>query len=323
MANRIFLNTLAATFAVFSTTQAFAQTYPSKPVRVVVPLAPGGATDIQARLFSQKMSEEFGKPFLVENRPGAGESVALQALKSGGIDGTTILVSAPTFTITPAFSDKTTYDPVRDFAPISLVTRAPYLVVVPPTLAVKSMAELIAYARANPNVVNFGTGGVGSPLHLSGLWIGNATKTQIAIIHYKGTGQTLTDLVASQLHFTFGNPISTLPLVKSGKLRMLAVTSGTRAKSFPDLATIAETVIPGFDVTTWHGWIAAKGTPADIVNRISTTLSKVVNAPDMSAKLIAEGGEPVGSTPEQFTQLLASETLRWSKLVKETGAKIE
>ncbi len=319
----IFRNVLAVTLAGLATTPTFAQDYPSRPVRVVVPLAPGGATDIQARLFSQKMSEEMGKPFLVENRPGAGESVALQALKSGGPDGYTLLVSAPTFTITPAFSGKPTYDPSKDFAPVSLVTKAPYLVVVSPALPVTTMAEFIAYARANPGVVNFGTGGVGSPLHLSGLWIGNATNTRIAIIHYKGTGPTLNDLMAGQLHVTFGNPISTLPLVKSGKLRVIAVTSANRARAFPDLPTIAETVIPGFDVTTWHGWIAPKGTPVEIVNRLSMMLSKVVNAPEMSAKLIADGGEPVGSTPEQFTQLLASETLRWSRLVRETGAKIE
>lgn len=303
--------------------QQRAEPYPSRLVRIVVGLAPGGATDIQARLYAQKMAEEMGKPFLVENRPGAGGAVAIQALTSAPADGHVLFAATPSFTINAAFAEKASLDPVRDFAPVSLVTKAPYLMVVNTSVPAKSFGEYIAHARSNPDKLNFGTGGPGTPLQLGALWINNAAGVRIAIIPYKGTGPVLTDLMAGQLQATFGNPISTLPLVKSGKLRALAVTTLERSRVLPDLPTIAESGIPGYDVSTWHGWVAAKGTPPDIVNRISVTISKVVRSPDITAKLLAEGGEAVGSTPQQFMQFLENETQRWRKLVKDTGATLD
>jgi tripartite-type tricarboxylate transporter receptor subunit TctC len=294
-------------------------------VRVIVPLAPGGATDIQARLFSQKMAEEFGRAFLVENRPGAGESLALQTLRSAPADGHLLLVVTPTFTINPAFATSAdlNYDPARDFAPLSLASKAPYLVVVGPGSSARTMGEFLASARANPGAVTFGTGGVGSPLHLSALWFATATGARMTVVHYKGTGPSLNDTLAGQIHGTFGNPISTLPMVKSGKLRALAVTSLNRSRANPELPTVAETVVPGFDVTTWHGWVAARTTPAELSTRIATALARIVASPQVTEKLLAEGAEPVGNTPEQFAQFLTAETQRWRKLVQETGARPE
>ncbi len=297
--------------------------YPAKPVRVIVGLAPGGATDIQARIFSQKLSEELGHPFVVDNRAGAGGSIAFKTVANATPDGYTLLAATPSFTIAPAFYAKPPYDPARDFAAISLVTKAPYLMVVNPSLPVKSVSELIAYAKANPRTVNFGTGGLGTGVHLGIVWINNATNANIAIIPYKGTGPVLTDLLAGQINVTFANIINALAYIKTGRLRALAVTSAERSSVLPDLSTVAESGIAGFDVTTWHGWLAPKGTPAAIVNRLSTGLARFVKQPETMEKLAADGGEPVASTPAQTTAFLATEVIRWKKLVNATGLRVE
>lgn len=301
--------------------QAQSDPYPNKTIRLLVGLAPGGATDIQARLFSQKLSEDLGRPLVVENRPGAGELIAIQAVMSAAADGYTLMAATPSLTIGAAFLDKPPYDPIRDFAPISQVTKAPYLVVVNPSFPAKNMAEMIAFARTKPGALNFGTSGLGTPIQLGAAWIGTATNTQITVIPYKGTGPVLTALLAGEIHTSFANPISSLPHVKSGKLRAVAVTSPERSRVFPDIATIAESGIPGFDVTTWHGWIAPRGTPGAIINRLNAALVKMVNSPEVSEKLATEGGEPVGSSPEQLAQIIAAEVPRWRKLVKDAGIK--
>ena len=301
--------------------QAQSDPYPNKTIRLLVGLAPGGATDIQARLFSQKLSEDLGRPLVVENRPGAGELIAIQAVMSAAADGYTLMAATPSLTIGAAFLDKPPYDPIRDFAPISQVTKAPYLVVVNPSFPAKNMAEMIAFARTKPGALNFGTSGLGTPIQLGAAWIGTATNTQITVIPYTGTGPVLTALLAGEIHTSFANPISSLPHVKSGKLRAVAVTSPERSRVFPDIATIAESGIPGFDVTTWHGWIAPRGTPGAIINRLNAALVKMVNSPEVSEKLATEGGEPVGSSPEQLAQIIAAEVPRWRKLVKDAGIK--
>jgi len=306
------------------TTAAFAQpAYPSKPVRVIVGLAPGGGTDIQARLFSSKLSEDMKQSFLVENRPGAGEVLAIQAVRTSPPDGHTILAVTTSLTVVPAFTDKPPFDPIKDFAHVSLLTMAPYLVVVNPGVPARTFQEFISYARANPGKVNFGVAALGSIIQLGALWISSATNTNLQIIPYKGTGPVLQALLAGEVHISFGNPISTLGMVKAGKLRAIAVTSPQRAKAFPDIPTVAESGIPGFDDTTWHGWVVAKDTPRDLVNRLNAAVVKMIHAPEMTAKLLADGVEPVGSTPEQFVQQIASEAPRWHKLVRDTGAKME
>jgi tripartite-type tricarboxylate transporter receptor subunit TctC len=189
-------------------TPAQAGSYPTKPVRVIVGLAPGGATDIQARLFSQKLSEELGRPFIVDNRAGAGGLIAFQTVANAAPDGYTLLAATPSFTIAPAFRDKPPYDPLKDFVAISLVTKAPFVIVVHPSLPAKSMKELIAFAKSNPNALNFATGGIGTSIHLGIVWISSATNTNITIVPYKGTGPVLTDLLAGQINATFANIIS-------------------------------------------------------------------------------------------------------------------
>lgn len=297
--------------------------YPAKPVRIIVGVAPGGATDAQARMFSQRLSESLGHQFVVDNRLGAGGLLGFTTVASATPDGYTLLATSPSLTTVQAFQAKPAYDPVKGFAPISLVTRAPYLVVAHPLFAAKSMSELIAYARSRPDTVNFGLSGLGSIYHLGAAWISSTANIKMAMIPYKGVGPALTDLLTGQIHVTFANPTNVVGHVKSGRLRALAVTSAARSRVFPELQTVAESGVPGFNVTSWQGWLAPKATPAAIIHRLSTELARFVQSHEIAERLAADGGEPVGSTPEQFLQLIVSESARWRQLVKETGMKAD
>jgi tripartite-type tricarboxylate transporter receptor subunit TctC len=297
--------------------------YPTKPVRVVVGLAPGGATDVQARIFSQKLSEELGRQFIVDNRAGAGGLIGFQTVANATPDGYTLLAATPGFTIAPAFYDRPPYDPIKDFSAVSLVTKAPFLVVVHPSFPAKSMNELIAFAKSKPGALNFGVGGLGTSIHLGAVWISSASNVKITLIPYKGTGPVLSELLAGQIHVTLANPINVIPHVKAGRLRALATTGAERFSVLPGLPTVAESGIAGFDVTTWHGWLAPRNTPAAIVDRLSAALAKFVKAPDTMEKLAADGGEAVGNTPAQFSQFIAAETQRWRSMVKATGIRAE
>jgi tripartite-type tricarboxylate transporter receptor subunit TctC len=324
MQSRLVSAVLAAicTAPIFASAPAAAQdAWPSKPLKVLVGLAPGGATDIQARLFSQKLTEDLGRSFIVENRPGAGELIAIQAAINSPPDGYTVLAVTTSLTILPAFQEKPLYDPLKDLAPVSLVTKAPYMLVVPANSPAKTVKELLAQAKSGK--LNFATGGPGTIIHLGGTWIGNAIGTPITIIHYKGIGPALTALMSNQVQMTFANPISALAQVKAGKFRALAVTSAERAKAMPDLPTIAESGVPGFDVTTWHGWLLPRGTPAAVINRLQGALNKMILNREMADSIISQGGDAVGSTPEQFAKLISSELPRWRKLVTENSIKAE
>ncbi len=297
--------------------------YPSRPVRVVVGLAPGGATDIQARLFAQKLSESFKRSFVVENRPGAGGTVAYAQVAKSPPDGYTLLGITSGFTITPAVYSKLSYDPLRDFAPVSLLAQAPFLLVVHPALPVKSVKELLALARTRPGALDCGSAGVGSSTHMAFELFRTSAGVKITHIPYKGTGPALIDAMAGQVHMLFGNVLSTLTHVKSGRLRALAVTTAARSTVLPGLPTVSESGLPGYENSTWHGWIAPAGTPPAILNRLNAELVRSAKSPDLVAKLAADGGEGVGGTPEQFGRLLASEIARWRKVVKEAGITLE
>ena len=294
--------------------------YPNKPVRVIVAQSPGGGTDIQARMFSTKLSENLSRQFLVENRVGAGNTIGFAFVAKAPPDGYTLGAITPSFTFSPALYKDLGYDPVKDFAPISNVTQAPYLLLVNPSLPIKSVKEWIAYARANPGKMNAGVGGAGSFTHLAMAWLADSAKVDVSYIPYKGTGPVLIDLMAGQLNTTFGNVLSTLPHVKSGKMRALATSMNKRSAVLPDLPTIAESGFPDYNLNTWHGWTAPAGTPSAIINKMSQELAKVVKSPQISEQLAADGGEPVGSTPEEFRKLIAAEVPRWRRVV--TNAKI-
>ena len=295
--------------------------YPAKPVRVIVGLAPGGANDVQARWYAQKLTERMGKPFIVDNRAGAGGLVAVQIMASAPADGYTVLVASPSFTITPALQDSAAYDPVKDHAPISLLSKAPYLVVVAPAFPAKSIKELIALARAKPDELIMGVAG-GTSIHLGAVWLAHATRTRFTIVTYKGNAPAQADVLGGQVHGTLANVLSAMPQIKAGRLRALAVTSAERSSVLPELPTVAESGLPGYDVTTWHAWVAARGTPPAIIRRLNAELAGIVKAPEIAARLADDGAVAVASSPEQLGLVIADEVGRWKKLVRETGLKL-
>jgi tripartite-type tricarboxylate transporter receptor subunit TctC len=302
-------------------TAVAADAYPSKPVRVIVGLAPGGGTDYQARLFSQKLAESLRQQFIVDNRLGAGSMIAYQIAAAAAPDGYTLLAATPVYAIVPAFNDKSPHHPLNDFTPVSLLTKAPYLLVVHPAFAGKSFGELVAFAKNNQ--LNFGVSGIGTTIHLGALWIAQATRTNIVMVPYKGTGPALNDLLGAQIHTTFANILNVSPHIKSARLRALAVSGLERSRVMPDLPTIAESGVPGFDVTTWHGWLAPAGTPAAIGARLQGELGKFIRTPAIAEKLAADGGEAVGNTPEQFRRFLATDIEHWRAMAKTTRLKFE
>jgi tripartite-type tricarboxylate transporter receptor subunit TctC len=313
--------------ALFSACTVFAQgpadTYPAKPVRVIVGLAPGGGTDIQARLLAQRLSANLNRSFVVDNRTGAGGTVAYALVAKSPADGYTLLAVASGYSITPAVYSKLPYDPIKDFAPISLVVQAPILLMTHPSLPVKSTRELVALAKARPGVLNSASAGYGTSNHLALELFNLLAGTRITHVPYKGTGPALIDAMAGQVHVIFGNILSSLPYVRQGRLKALAVTSATRSKAVPELATVAESGVPGYETTTWHGWLAPAATPPAIINRMSGELAKAVRSPEVQESLAGDGGEPVGGSPEQFTRHLVAEIARWRKVVTDAGMRVE
>lgn len=299
------------------------QEWPAKPVRVIVAQAPGGGTDIQARMFSTRLAENMGRQFLVENRTGAGNTIGFAYVAKAPADGYTLLAVTPSFTFSPALYRNLGYDPLKDFAPISNVTQAPYLLLVNPGLPIRSVKDWIAYARANPGSLNAGVGGAGSFTHLAVAWLADLARVDVAVIPYKGTGPVLVDVMAGQLGTTFGNVLSSLPHVKSGKLRALATSMNRRSAVLPDLPTIAESGFPDYNLNTWHGWSAPAGTPGPIINRMATELARMVRSPQVAEQLAADGGEPVGSSPEEFRKLIAAEVPRWRRVVENARISVE
>ncbi len=302
--------------------QGSAAAYPAKPVRLIVGFAPGGATDIVARMFAQKLSESLGRSFVVENRPGGGGVSANMLVKNAAPDGYTLLAISGTYTITPAISKNLPYDSLKDYAPISLVNQAPFVVVVHPSLPTRNIRDLITLARAQPGKLDYGSAGQGSNVHLSVELFNSMAKVNIAHVPYKGTGQTLIDVMAGQVQMTIANILSGLPYAKAGKLRALGVTSERRAKAAPDLQAVNETV-PGYAVASWNGWLAHAATPPEIVAKLNAELVKAAKSPDIGERMAADGGEPLGTTPEEFARHLAGEISRWHKVVRDAKIRLE
>ena len=307
--------------AVFA--QGSGEAYPARTVRVFIGLAPGGGTDIQARLFAQKLSENMGRPFVVENRTGAGGTIAYAQVAKSPPDGYTLMGVTSGYTITPAVYSKLPYDPVKDFAPISLVAQAPFLLLTHPSLPVRSVKDLLALARAKPAMLDCGSAGHGSSTHMAYELFRTMAGVNIAHIPYKGTGPALIDAMAGQVHMLFGNVLSTLTHVKSGRLRALAVTTAKRSRVLPDLPTVSESGVTGYQNSTWFGLLAPAGTPSAVLSKLNAELVKTSQSPDIVERLAPDGGEPVGSTPEQFGRHLALEIARWRKVVKDAGMKVE
>jgi tripartite-type tricarboxylate transporter receptor subunit TctC len=297
--------------------------YPNKPIRMIVPYPPGGPTDVLGRIVAQKLSESLGQQVLIENRPGASGMIGAEMVAKAAPDGYTLLTNASIHIINPSLYPKMNFDALRDFVPVSLIAQVPLILVVNPGLPAKSVQELIALGKAQPDRLNFGSSGNAAAPHLAGESFKIATGVQMQHVPYKGSAPALTDLIGGQVQLIFDSMPSAMPHVKSGKIRALAVTTARRSPTVPDLPTIAESGVPGFDISTWYGVWAPAGTPRDIVNRISSEVAKALQQPAVRERLVALGAEPAGDTPEEFAAYCQSELAKWSKIVRESGAKAD
>ena len=302
--------------------QAPGAVYPAKPVRVVVPSSPGGGTDILARVLAQKLSESLGQQFVVENRPGAGQVIGIEAVARSAPDGYTLLMAASAIVINEVLYAKPPYDTLRDFAPVTLGASLPNILVVHPALPVKSVRELIALAKTHPRQLNYSSAGSGTSPHLSMELFRLMADITLTHIPYKGIGPATIDLVAGQVQLSMPNVLTALPQIKGGKLRALGVTGGKRAASLPDIPAIAESV-PGYEVIQWYGVLAPAGTAREIVNKLQQEMARILVLPDVKERLAADGADAVGSRPDEFAAYIRSELAKWSKVVKTGGIKLE
>ena len=316
---------LAFAIVALATTTAGAQAlYPNKPVRIVVPFPAGGTTDILARAAAQKLSEAWNQPVIVDNRPGAAGNIGAELVAKAAPDGYTLLMgTVGTHAINASLYSKMPYDHVKDFVPVILVAGVPNVLVVNPNLPVKSMQELIDYAKANPGKLNFASSGNGTSIHLSGELFKTMTGVKMSHVPYKGSSPALTDLIGGQVDLMFDNLPSSLPFIKAGKLRALAVTSTSRAAALPDVPTIAESGVPGFEASSWFGLLAPAGTPRNVVTKVNGDVAKWLASPDAKEKLAAQGANVAGGSPEDFAKHIQTETAKWAKVVKDSGAKID
>ena len=298
--------------------------YPTKPIRLVVPFPPGGATDLIARAVAQKLGETWGQSVVVDNRPGAGGNIGTELVARSAPDGYTLeMGTVGTHAINASLYSKMPYDHVRDFVPVILVAGVPNVLEVNPALPVNSVQELIAYAKANPGKLNFASSGSGTSIHLSGELFKVMAGVQMTHVPYKGSAPALQDLIGGQVQLMFDNLPPSLPQIKAGKLRALAVTSAGRAPALPDTPTVAEAGLPGFEASSWFGVLAPAGTPPEIVNKLNAEIAKWLASPGAKEKLANVGANIAGGTPEDFARHIQAETAKWAKVVKESGAKVD
>lgn len=299
-----------------------AQSYPTKPIRLIVGFAPGGSTDIVARLVGEKLSKSLGQPIVIENRPGAGSNIAAEIVAKSAPDGYTMFVFTPSNTAAYSLY-KLAYDPIKDFEHITQLTSVASILVVSPSLGVKSVKELIALAKSKPGQLNYASAGVGTSPHMAGELFKAMTGVDIVHIPYKGTGPALIDLISGRVNMTFEGATAVLPHVKSGKLIALASNGAKRAPMFPDLPTVSEAGVPGFEIYSWHGLGVPEGTPKEIVTLVNKEVIKVLQIPEVKEKLLTMGTETIGSTPEQFAAFMKAEIAKMAKIIKEANIRID
>ncbi len=300
-----------------------AQTYPNRPIRFIFPFPPGGPTDILGRIIGQKLAERLGQPVVPENKPGAGANIGLEIGAKAKPDGYTITLASPSLSISPTLYKKLNYDSVKDFAPISLVAEIPNVLLVPSSSPIKSLKELIAYAKANPGKLNFGSGGIGTSNHLASELL--KTLAQINIVHvpYKGSNQAMIGMMGGEVGMVVVGIPPSQGQIKAGKVRALAVLSEERLPAFPNIPTAKEAGVDNFEVTTWYGILAPAGTPREIVTRLNGELVKIIAMPDTKEKMQNAGFEPLSSTPEKFAEFVKTEIVRWGKVIKDANISIE
>jgi tripartite-type tricarboxylate transporter receptor subunit TctC len=320
---RIIAGCVVVAFAMLSSLAA-AQPWPNKPIRYIVPFAAGGTTDILARTISEKLSVALGQPVIVENKPGAGGGVGAAEVAKAPPDGYTIMGGTiSTHAINATLYSSLPYDPVKDFVAITLIARVPNMLVVNNDIPAKNVAELIALMKANPGKWNFASSGNGTSQHLSGELFKGMANVQMQHIPYKGSPPALTDVMGGQVSMTFDNITTAWTLAKAGKLKALAVTTAKRSPIAPDVPTLAESGLPGYEVGSWQGVFGPAGMPPEIVRRLNTEIVKIINTPDVQKKLLDLGAEPVANSPEEFAAFVRTEVVKWGDVVKKSGAKVD
>jgi tripartite-type tricarboxylate transporter receptor subunit TctC len=297
---------------------ATAQSYPTKPIRFLVPFPPGGGNDTMARTFGQKMSERLGQPVVIDNRPGAGGNIGAETAAHALPDGYTIFLGGVgSHGINPNLMLKPPYDPIRDFAPVSLIASAPMLVVVPLSLPAKSLNDFLHLAKSHPGQLNFASSGTGSIAHLAAELLNSMAKIKLEHVPYKGTGPALTDLLAGRVQVMFNSTVSVMPQVRAGKVRALAVTAAKRSSALPDLPTVAESGVAGYEAASWYGVLAPAGTPRAIVMKLNSEVAQIAQLPEVRERLAADGADPGGNSPEEFGAYIRRELARWKTVIEQ------
>ena len=314
---------LAVSLSLAGSAAVAADAYPSRPLRMVVPFAPGGGSDIVGRIIGIKLTEAWGQQVVVDNRPGGNANIGAMVVARAPADGHTLLLGNANFTINPALMKEMPFDPARDFAPITLLANVTNMLAVHSSLPVKSVKELIAYAKARPGQLNFASPGAGTSSHLGGELFRSMAGIEVVAIHYKGATPAMTDLIGGQVSFTITSMLSVMPHVKSGRLRALGVTTLKRSPAMPDLPTIAESGLPGFEATNWYGVLGTAGTPKPVIERLNKELVRIVASPDVREKFSQQGAEPETNTPAEFERFIKAEIVKWAKVVREAGIKPE
>jgi len=314
----------SAVFALLALAAGFAQSqqYPTKPVRIIAPFAPGGGTDFIARLIAQKLTERLGQQVIVENKPGAGGNLGAEFAVKSAPDGYTLLLVAGSYTVNPSLY-KLSFDPVNDITPIVQLSQGPFVVAVHPSVPANNLKELIELARRQPDKLSYASAGSGSITHLASELFLDMAKIKIVHIPYKGTGPALNDTIAGSTQLIFGSVSTTLQFIKSGRLRGLAVTTPRRISALPDLPTVAEAGVPGYEVVLWHGLVAPKGVPRPIVDRLNREANEVLKAKEMEDLLATDGVAPAGGTSEKFRAVIKADIERWRGVVKQANIKVD
>ncbi|MDB5880429.1 MAG: hypothetical protein JWP43_307 [Ramlibacter sp.] len=309
--------------AAFGQQPAAATSYPTRPVRIIVPSSPGGGTDILARLLAKKLGESLGQPFIVENRAGAGQALGIDVVSHAAPDGYTLLMAASAIVLNQVLSKKTSYDTVRDFRPVSLVSTVSNVLVVNPALPVKTARELIAYAQSHPGALNYSSAGNGTSPHLSMELFRSMAGITMTHVPYKGSGPATVDVLSGQVQLSMPNILTVMPHIKGGTLRALGVTGPRRAAALPDVPTIAEAGLPGYESVQWYGVLAPAGTPAAVVNKLQAEIVRAVQSTEMQAAMANEGADPVGSSADEFAAFTRAEIAKWTRVVKTAGIQQE
>ncbi len=308
--------------ALLLATAAHAEPYPTRPIKIIVPFGPGGFTDVAARILQKELAPAIGQPVIIENKPGAGSTIGTSEVSKAAPDGYTLAMISTAHVISPHLYKSMPYDPIKDFAPVMKLAEGPYVLVVHPSLPAKSVAELISLAKASPNTIDYASSGNGSAQHLVGALFVTMAGAPLSHVPYKGSSQAMNDVLGGQVKVSFVGVPNALPNLGSGKLRALAVSTKKRYAELPDVPTLDEAGVKGYDATIWLGLLAPPGTPRDIVQKLNASITRILSTPDARKLMASAGVEVATSTPEEFGALLQQELDRWGKMVRETGATV-